>query len=321
MAKIKYLTDYVRKSDLKIIGQAKPILAEYANAGYRVTLRQLHYQFVARGYLPNTKATYDKICGAMLRGRMEGMVDWDVIEDRTRILRFRPQWDDPADILRACAAQFHVDYWKNQKCRAEIWIEKDALLGVIEDTCKHWDCAYFSCRGYPSTSELHETSLRIKRFKKMGQDFKILYCGDHDPSGLNMCNSIVRTLGDFRTDFQFKRIALNMDQIERFTPPPNPVKESDSRAEAYIAKYGEECWELDTLPPHELNRIVESEIIECIDDMSEFEYRREEELDGRDQLRVVGNHFDDAHEWAKTCADDDEEEDEDEDGDEFEDDE
>ena len=224
MAKIEYLTGCVRKGDLKIIAKAKPILEEYANAGYRVTLRQLHYQFVARGYLPNTDATYDKICEAMLRGRMEGMIDWDVIEDRTRILRFRPQWDDAADILRSCAAHFHVDYWKNQKCRAEIWIEKDALLGVIEETCENWDCSYFSCRGYPSTSELHEASLRIKHFKKMGQDVKILYCGDHDPSGLDMCNYIVRTLHDFRTNFQFKRIALNMDQIERLNPPPNQVK-------------------------------------------------------------------------------------------------
>jgi hypothetical protein len=147
----------------------------------------------------------------------------------------------------------------------------------------------------------------------MGQDFKILYCGDHDPSGLDMCNYIVRTLRDFRTNIQFKRIGLNMDQIKRLNPPPNQVKESDSRAEAYIAKYGKECWELDTLPPHELNRIVESEIIECIDDMDEFERCREEELEGRDQLRIVGTHFDEAHEWAKTFADEEEEFDDDDD--------
>ena len=321
MAKIEYLTGCVRKSDLKIIVKAIPILEEYAQAGFRVTLRQLHYQFVARGYMPNTKATYTKICEAMLRGRMAGMIDWNVIEDRTRILRSRPRWDDPAAILRSCADCFHVDYWKNQRSRVEVWIEKDALLGVIEDTCNHWDCSYFSCRGYPSTSELHEASLRIKRFRQRGQEFKILYCGDHDPSGLDMCEYIPRTLQEFGTTIEFKRIALNMEQIQRLNPPPNMVKDTDSRSKEYRIMYGNKCWELDALPPHELNHIVESEIIGSIDDMADFESCREEELESRDRLRVVGKYFDEAHERAKTCEDeegefeDDEFETEDEDDD------
>jgi hypothetical protein len=192
MAKKLYVSGCIRKSDLAIIVKAIPILEEYYRAGYRVTLRQLHYQFVARGYLPTTKATYTKICEAMHRGRMGGMIDWNMIEDRTRFLRSRPQWDDPADILNSCADCFHVDYWQNQPCRTEVWIEKDALLGVIEKTCRKWDCPYFSCRGYMSTSELHEVSQRIKRHNRQGQDVRILYCGDHDPSGLDMGDYITR---------------------------------------------------------------------------------------------------------------------------------
>ena len=322
MTKITYASDCVKKSDMPIIAKAIPILEEYKADGYRVTLRQLHYQFVSRGYMPNTKATYTKICEAMQRGRMAGLIDWSVIEDRTRILRSRPRWDDPTDILDSCASCFHVDYWKNQAFRVEIWIEKDALLGVIEDTCDHWDCPYFSCRGYPSTSELHEASIRIKRFGRQGQGFKILYCGDHDPSGLDMCEYIPRTLREFGAVVEFKRIALTMEQIERFNPPPNMVKETDSRSKEYRRKFGMKCWELDTLQPHELNRIVKLEIIDCIDDMADFEFRREEELDGRDRLRVVSKHFDEAHEWAVTCAgDDDCDDDYDDDEDEFEDDE
>lgn len=323
MAKIIYASDSARKSDMSIIAKAIPILDAYKADGYRVTLRQLHYQFVARGYMPNTKATYTKICEAMQRGRMAGLIDWSVIEDRTRILRARPSWDDPSDILNSCASCFHVDYWKNQEFRVEIWIEKDALLGVIEETCNHWDCPYFSCRGYPSTSELHEASLRIKRFAEQGQRFRILYCGDHDPSGLDMCEYIPRMLREFKSVVEFKRIALNMEQIERLNPPPNMIKESDSRSKEYCRKYGTKCWELDTLPPQELNRIVESEIMDCIDDMDDFEYHREEELDDRDRLRVVGEHFDEAHEWAVACVDDNDDCDDDyeEDEDEFEDDE
>ncbi len=301
MAKIKYVTDCVRKSDLIIIVKANPILDEYRQAGYRVTLRQLHYQFVARGYLPNTKSTYNKICEAMQRGRMGGLVDWDVIEDRTRDLRIRPKWDDPTDILNTCAECYHLDYWQKQKNQVEVWIEKDALLGVIEETCNEWDCSYFSCRGYPSTSELHETSKRIKRYNKRGQGFIILYCGDHDPSGINMCASITRTLGEFDVDFDFRRIALNMEQIERLQPPPNKIKESDSRSKKYRDLYGDECWELDALPPQELNDIIEAEIIDCINGRDDFDYYHMKEKDGQSQLEVVGKHFNEAHEWAKEC--------------------
>ncbi len=226
MGKLIYSTRRVKKSAMIIIAKAIPILDEYHASGYRVTLRQLHYQFVARGYMPNTKATYTKICEAMQLGRMAGMIDWSVIEDRKRILRARPRWNDPSDILASCADCFHVDYWQNQRQRVELWIEKDALLGVIEDTCDHWDCPYFSCRGYPSTSELHEASLRIKRSRRVGQGFKILYCGDHDPSGLDMCEYIPRMLREFGAKVEFKRIALNMEQIKRLNPPPNCVKDS-----------------------------------------------------------------------------------------------
>ena len=94
---------------------------------------------------------------------MGGLIDWNMIEDRTRFLRELPKWNDPADIVDACANQFHTDFWKDQEIRAEIWIEKDALIGVIEAKCNYWDCPIFSCRGYSSVSELHEAAKRIKR--------------------------------------------------------------------------------------------------------------------------------------------------------------
>ncbi|MDR2754850.1 MAG: hypothetical protein LBC20_04010 [Planctomycetaceae bacterium] len=302
MTKIKYIPDCVRKSDMKVITQAIPILMEYKNAGYKLTLRQLHYQFVARDLAPNKKTTYNKICEAMRRGRMAGLIDWNAIEDRTRILRSRPQWDNPEAIIQACANQFHVDYWQNQEKRVEVWIEKDALLGVIEETCNNWDCSYFSCRGYPSISELHETALRIKRFKEYGQGFTILYCGDHDPSGLDMGDYITRSLQEFNAEFEFKRIALSIQQIEQYNLPPNTIKESDTRSSDYQKHYGNQCWELDALLPRMLNFIIDLEIQCNINDREDFRLQREIEMEGRQQLYTVANNFDDALEYAETCA-------------------
>jgi hypothetical protein len=139
MARITYIRGCIKKCDLPIILKANPILEEYARDGFKMTLRQLHYQFVSRGYMPNTKPTYTKICESMQRGRMGGMVDWSAVVDLTRVQHSRSCWIDPANILDACADHFHVDFWQDQSHRVEVWIEKDALLGVIEQTCHRWD--------------------------------------------------------------------------------------------------------------------------------------------------------------------------------------
>jgi hypothetical protein len=291
---------------MSIILKAIPILEEYFEAGYRMTLRQLHYQFVAHHDFPNTDKSYNKICVAMKRGRMQGLIDWLMIEDRTRFVRTLPNWNDPADIVDACANQFHVDFWKNQASRVEVWIEKDALIGVVENTCNHWDCPILSCRGYLSTSELHEAALRIKRCSSIGQGFTVLYCGDHDPSGLNMGDVIMRTLNEFGAVCQFNRIALNIEQIKQFNLPPNPVKDSDKRTKRYRELYGSHCWELDALTPKALNELIETAIIASIDDMDDFDCRREEDIAGREQLDAVSSHFSSAYQYVKDSLCDDE---------------
>lgn len=64
---------------------------------------------------------------------------------------------------------------------------------------------------------------------------------------------------------QVHRLALNMDQVNLWTPPPNPAKETDSRFEKYRDEYGDESWELDAVEPAELRRLVEGKIKEFID--------------------------------------------------------
>ena len=307
MVKITYVKKGVTKDDMEIIMHAIPILKELYATGYRVTLRQLYYQFVTRNLFPNSDKMYKKLCRSIRRGRMAGLIDWDAIEDRTRSLRFRSRWADPADILYTCANLFHTDYWQNQVYRVELWIEKDAVLGVVERTCREWDCPYFSCRGYSSISELHEASQRIKEYNNNGQRCKILYCGDHDPSGLNMCDSIKQNLTTFGAVFKFESIALNMEQIDFFNLPPNPVKKSDTRSDAYCELYGDECWELDALSPQTLNDIIELEIVKCIDNMNDFDARRAEDVAGRKQLGLVGKYFNNAHHYVKNYLVNDEE--------------
>ncbi len=63
-----------------------------------------------------------------------------------------------------------------------------------------------------------------------------------------------------------KRIALNMDQVEQYNPPPNPAKTTDSRAWGYIDKFGLDSWELDALKPKVIEDLIRDELKQLIDD-------------------------------------------------------
>jgi hypothetical protein len=99
-----------------------------------------------------------------------------------------------------------------------------------------------------------------------GQDVVVLHLGDHDPSGLDMTRDLRDRLSLYsRAAVDVQRVALNVDQVAAFQPPPNPAKESDKRFEAYRRQYGDQCWELDALPPKELARLTREAIEEHID--------------------------------------------------------
>ena len=289
--RITYTPAKFRNETLEIVNYANAIIREYQDAGYRITLRQLYYQFVSRNLVENNMKSYQRINTAMAKGRMSGMIDWDAIEDRTRNLISLPHWHGPQNIIEACAAQYHIDLWQDQARRVEVWIEKDALVGVIEKTCQHWDCAYMSCRGYTSLSEMHKAATRISDANEQGYDYVILYAGDHDPSGSDMSRDIQDRLNSFRADFEFVRIALNMEQVKAHQLPPNRIKESDSRSETYRRQYGTDCWELDALPPSVLNKIIEGAIFECVDNYPAFMARREEIETIKWQLSLIANDY------------------------------
>lgn len=284
---IQYIKKRFRVDSLARIEKANEIIADYQAQGFDLTLRQLYYQFVSRDLIPNTQKSYDNLGSLISDARLAGLVDWDAIQDRTRHLRGNSHWDSPAAIVDACASQYRIDRWADQTFRPEVWIEKDALVGVIEGVCKRLDVPYFSCRGYTSQSEMWGAGQRLLRYVRAGQTPVIFHFGDHDPSGIDMTRDIQDRLNLFiGSAIQIQRIALNMDQIEEYTPPPNPAKLTDSRAEAYIAKFGYESWELDALEPNTIVDLVENSIQNIID-LGSWESACSREQDGRDELTTV----------------------------------
>lgn len=245
---IEYTPKNFRQESLQLIEKINSVISDYRAQGYSLTLRQVYYQLVARAIIENNERSYKNTGNLISDARLAGLIDWRAIEDRTRNIRGNSHWDSPKDIIGALAYSYHRDHWEGQDNYVEVWVEKDALVGIVGQICGELDVQYFSCRGYVSQSEMWEAAERLKRRQYDGQNVVLLHLGDHDPSGKDMSRDIVDRLSTFEVaPIIFKRLALNMEQIEQYDPPPNPTKVSDSRANGYIAEYGYSCWELDAL--------------------------------------------------------------------------
>jgi len=250
------------------IGLINEILEEYDGQGYVLTLRQLYYQLVGRGIIANEVREYTKVMKTLTMGRMNGLIDWDMIEDRSR----RPHMDYAvlgiSDALQDTLNQYKLDRQAGQEWNIEIWTEKDAVSNILMRVSRYYHLRLSINRGYTSCSAMYIAYERIRRQTALnGRNTKILYVGDHDPSGLDMIRDIVARFFEFEIAHAVEIIpvALTMAQIEEYNPPPNPAKINDPRASQYIAEHGDESWELDALEPEVLRSITEEAVKEHLD--------------------------------------------------------
>ena len=264
---------------LQIINE---IIEEYAEEGYKLTLRQLYYQLVSRDIIPNKVQEYAKLGKLLVKGRMAGVVDWEAIEDRIRV-PFLPYWvHGVADAVDDTIEQYRLDRQDGQEVYIELWVEKDALSGVLKRITSHYHINLMVNRGYSSCTAMHDAYKRFKRQERQGKKVYILYLGDHDPSGLDMIRDIEDRLHEFGVNPTVKPIGLTMKQIEQYNPPPNPAKITDPRAKWYIQEHGNTSWEVDALNPKVLHQLVRKNVEKLIDmDMFNDQIGQEDEDKGK----------------------------------------
>lgn len=269
MPKIEYVSKKFQAASFKLLAQVNAVIADYAAQGYSLTLRQVYYQMVARAIIPNNERSYKNMGALINDGRLAGLIDWNAIEDRTRNLRSNSHWSDPADIIKATAWSYQLDHWQGQENYVEVWVEKDALVGIVGQVCEELDVPHFSCRGYVSQSEMWVAAQRLNCQQAAGRHIVLLHLGDHDPSGIDMSRDICERNVLFENhNLEFHRLALNMNQVEEYTPPPNPTKLSDSRAAGYMEEFGCECWELDALEPRVITELITENVLKYRDDLA-----------------------------------------------------
>lgn len=263
-----YIERAFSHSSTQLIYQVNDIVDDYQGQGFRLTVRQIYYQLVARDIVPNTLQSYKRVASIINDGKLAGFIDWEAIEDRTRDFVRQQRWDNGGQILQAAIRSYHQDMWVNQEHRVFVIVEKEALVGVLEPTCRRFDVPLLAARGYPSGTVLREfVESDISACMDEGKEPIILHLGDHDPSGIDMSRDLAERVSLFAgDDVQLRRIALNMDQINALRPPENPAKITDSRFDSYQRQFGSKSWELDALSPTFLANLLSTEIESYIDD-------------------------------------------------------
>ena len=296
MTKIAYIDKKMQNKSLVKIIQANKIIEDYVSQGYNMTLRQLYYQFVSKDLIPNNMKEYKKLGAIINDARLAGLIDWDAIEDRGRSMKGYYGFNSVEEALNDAAYSYRENKMNHQDTIVEVWVEKEALTGIIRRACSKWQLSFFACKGYPSQSSMHEAAQRHVRHQENGKEVVILHMGDHDPSGIDMTRDIEDRMSLFGSRAEVRRIALNMNQINEFNPLPNPAKMTDSRASDYIHEFGNSSWELDALTPDQLNNLIEREI-DNIYDKEVWAESKIKEKNNQDRIREIARNYDEIIEF------------------------
>ena len=272
MAKIKFIEIRLSKARAARLEAINNIIVEYQSEGYKLTLRQLYYQLVSRDVIQNKQSEYTKLSILLKEGRMGGIVDWDAIEDRLRKPSQPASWDTPQDAMQDLIAQYELPRMKGQKNYIEVWVEKDALSGVLKRVTEKYHIPILVNRGYSSASAMFDAYERFRYAIEYNcENVIIFYLGDFDPSGIDMIRDVKDRIQEF-TNKHYRNfpievipIALTKEQIKQYNPPPNPAKTTDPRAGKFIDEHGATSWEVDALPPNVLITLLDDAIRGQID--------------------------------------------------------
>ncbi|AMN42066.1 hypothetical protein [Rhodoplanes sp. Z2-YC6860] len=240
-----------------------------------MTVRQVYYQATVRGVVEKTEAGYTKVQTDLVHMRRTGWVPYQWLADNTRWQRKPNTFNNIQEALEETAQFYRKALWSNVDAYVEIWLEKDALAGVVLPVTSKYDVPLMVARGYASLSFLHSAAEAIR---DLDRPTYIYHLGDFDPSGVNAGEKIEQTLKELAPDSEihFERIAVTPAQIDMWCLPTRPTKSSDTRSK----NFGDVSVELDAIAPQDLRDIVQ-EVIERHLPPQQFEVLKEAERSER----------------------------------------
>jgi hypothetical protein len=277
-----------RRSTRAEVAQRRDALYEIVAAMQPMTVRQVFYQATVRGIVEKTESGYARVQTDLVRMRRDGDLPYGWLADNARWQR-KPQTFDSIDqALQETARFYRKALWTDADCYVELWLEKDALAGVVYPITSMYDVPLMVARGYASLSFLHGAAEYINELEVPAH---LYHLGDFDPSGVNAGEKIEETLRELAPDAEiyFERIAVTPEQIRDWHLPTRPTKASDSRAKGF----GAISVELDAIEPDMLRTLVQV-VIEDHLPAHQFEALKAAEESERSVIRQFVNRLGDA---------------------------
>jgi hypothetical protein len=240
-----------RSTKVEVEARREALLA-IIDAGRPMTVRQVFYQATVRGIVEKAETGYSKVQIDLTKMRRDGTLPYNWLADNTRWQRKPATFDSVEEALKETAAFYRKNLWRDADDYVEIWLEKDALAGVIYDITETFDVPLMVARGYASLSFLHSAAEYINALECPAY---IYHLGDFDPSGVNAGEKIEDTLRELAPEAEiiFERIAVTPEQIEEWNLPTRPTKKSDTRSKGF----GSISVELDAIDPNDLRDLVQ----------------------------------------------------------------
>ena len=239
----------------------KDAIYNFAQSMRPVSVRQIFYNLTTQNIVDKTKNGYEQVVSISGKMREDGELPFSWISDATRWMRKPDTHDTLIDALEITKEAYRKNLWANQSANVEIWLEKEALSGVVYPITSRWDVPLMVTRGYPSKTFLY-TSAEDLNVDKTNYIYML---SDYDPSGVDLSRNTEATLrryADEDCDITFERIAVTESQIQQWDLPSRPTKKSDVRSKTFTG----ESVELDAIPPDRLRGLVEDSITQHIDD-------------------------------------------------------
>jgi hypothetical protein len=216
-------------------------------------IRQLFYRLISAALIQNDRTSYCMVSRVMKKARMDGRCPWEWIVDRSRPEYTPNVFTDRHQYAQVVKKAYRKDYWAMQPNHVELWTEKDAIIGSIEQLANELGVTIRVTRGFSSATRRHEIEVLFQKIGRAKNIF-VLYLGDYDPSGMAIEKNLRETI---HAGFSIERIAIHAADIRKFKLPPLRVKEGDRRSRGFAKDHGPDCVELDALPPNELRRRIE----------------------------------------------------------------
>jgi hypothetical protein len=248
------------------------------------TIRQLFYRLTVEGVIAKTEAEYKTVVRLTGEMRRAGLLPFEWIADSTRWMRKPRTFDSLEAALQITAQTYRRSLWAESSDYVEIWIEKEALAGVVVDVTNEFDVPLMVTRGYPSLSFVQSAA---EAMNARSQFTYVYYLGDHDPSGVDISRKLEEDLHEFTFGIsEFERIAVTPAQIEAWQLPSRPTKTTDTRAKRFRG----ESVELDAIPAPELRELVRGPIESHVDH-HQLEVLRTAESEERRLLMQMAESF------------------------------